>query len=575
MKKLSATCLALALTLGTVPAHTSQQPQKPQPVPAPDEVVRITTELVQADVVVTDKNENIIGDLKLSDFDVYENGRKQDLKFMEFVSVVEGTRVEGERPAGQRSVIPPGAEVGGGLTARQLKRVIAFVVDDLTIPFDDMAAVRKVLLDFVNDQMREGDLVAIVRSVGGKGLLQQFTSEKPLLRRAIAALNVSTNPFSAFNNPAPDRIASAPQSRLGATADGVGQVGGEDATSFEDLGAQNLSDPDDESHRLIRGLISLSTANFVIDSLKEIPGRKSLVLISGGIPIFEPSSSGSAFSNVTYLMNQLANNAIRAGVVINTLDPRGLKASPGVTSFNATPGRSALGAPDPNFGRGGSSAGRADITLNTEAGGDDPFGPLLAGASEHLGLNTVANATGGVSVVNTNDFKSGLDRVLARSNGYYLLAYTPSEKFNNKFRRVEIKVKRDNAKVYSHRGYFAREEKGSPAPRTKEETILAAAKSPLAKSSLDVAANIVLKPSPASNKTMVETHILIDAKKLTFKQTPDGKYQTSFDVVGFIYDQLGRLRGGFSETVTTSLTPANYNVARSSGLTYSASAELP
>ena len=551
MKRILALVLSLASVFSVVFAQTTGNPQKPRQQNEPEDVIRISTALVQTDVVVTDKNERIIPDLKLEDFELYENGKKQDIKFMEFVNADAGRRTEGERPAS----LPPGAEIPRDLSTGELKRVIAFVVDDLTIPFQDMATVRKVLSDFVDTQMREGDLVAIVRVIGGKGLLQQFTSDRQLLRRAIAALNVATNPFMGVDNPSLDRFSSNPLAAQGAEGDpnsaGIGA---------EESGSTNLSDPNDETQRLFRGLMSLTTADFVIDSLKAIPGRKSLVLISGGIPIFEVNSAGTVFSSVSYLMNQISDHAGRAGVAINTLDPRGLKASPGVASFTATPARSGLAGEDPTFGRGG--------------GSDAMFGPPLAGASEHLGLDTVSKATGGVSIANTNDFKSGLDKVLARSS-YYLLAYRPADKFDNKFRNIEIKVKRSGARVYAHRGYQAREDRPSNVPRTKEEEILDAAKSPLARRDIDVSANVVLKPLPAANKTDVGIHMLIDANKLTFTQDPDGKYQTSVDVVGFVYDQLGKLRGGFSQTISSSLVPEDYQRTLKTGITYSANTELP
>lgn len=546
MKRIVPLMLAVGMAFCVVVAQTPTNPQKPQQEIAPEDIIRISTALVQTDVVVTDKKDQVIPDLKLDDFELYENGKKQDVKFMEFVSVDTGRRTEGERPVG----LPPGSEVPRDLTSTELKRVVAFLVDDLTIPFQDMPAVREMLLDFVNNQMREGDLVAIVRTVGGKGLLQQFTSDRQLLRRTIATLNVSTHPYSAFDNPAPDRFSSRPSP--------VGVA--ESEVSFEDQGAADLNDPNDETQRLFRGQMSLTTADFIIESLKEIPGRKALVLISGGIPIFEVGSTGTIYSNVSYLLNQLVDHAVRAGVTINTMDPRGLRASPGVASFAMTPARSALGGEDPTFGRGG--------------GSDQMFGPPLAGASEHLGLDTVAKATGGVSVVNTNDFKAGLNRILARSS-YYLLAYRPFDKFDNKFRKIEIKVKRDGARVYAHRGYVARDERPSNTAPTKEEAITAAAKSPLAKRELDISTNILLRPLAATNKTAVGIHMLIDAHKLTFTQSPEGTYQASFDVVGFVYDQIGKLRGGFSETIKGNLSPADYQRALKTGLTYSANTELP
>jgi hypothetical protein len=231
-----------------------------------------------------------------------------------------------------------------------------------------------------------------------------------------------------------------------------------------------------------------------------------------------------------------------------------------VVGFGETPAMSGLGAVDPTFGRGG-------------AQNQAVFGNLLAGGSEHLGLSTVANATGGLSIVNTNDFKTGLDKILSRSKGYYTLAYTPSEKFDNKFHKIEVKVKRSGTKVFTQSGYLAREEKTSDKPRTKEEEIAAAARSPLAQRDIDLTPIVTLKLQPT--KATVDIHILVAANKLHFNQTGDGKYQTSFDVVGFVFDQLGKLRGGFSETVNADLTPENYRRALKERLDYAATTELP
>ncbi len=525
-------------------AQNPQQPQQPQE-PTPDDILRITTNLVQTDVVVTDKSEAIIPDLKLEDFELYDNGKKQDVRFMEFVSPENERRSEGTPSAVPRFVEPVG---NTGLSSKDLKRVFAFVVDDLTMQSEDLPAVRKMLLDFVDNKMRQGDLVAIVRVVGGKGLLQQFTTDRQLLRRAIALIRVTLHPYAASEVPDDPKVVnpiSAPAA---------------DSPTAEQPEAPEIYSTNDEVVRYFRGLSALSTANFVMDSLRQIPGRKSLVLISGGIPIFEASKAG--YSDVNYLLNLLTDNAFRAGVVVNTLDPRGLRASPGVVGFQATPARSALGGNDANdltFGRGGA--------LDQAA-----FGSLLAGGSEHLSLSTVAGYTGGVSIVNTNNFDAGLDKILARSNGYYSLAYTPAEKFDSKFHKLEVKVRRSGAKVYNHQRYLARTEI-TGGPRTKEEEIAAAARSPLTRAEIDITPNVAVKLQQ-QGKTAVDIHMLINAGKLRFTEV-DGKYRVSLDVVGFVFDQVGRRRGGFSETVNLDLTRENYERARREGLTYSASTELP
>ena len=545
-KRIIALMLSHAFIFSTALSQTPGNPQTPAQQPDQDEVIRITTALVQTDVVVADKNDQVIPDLKLEDFELFENGKKQSIKFMEYVGVDSGHRTEGTRPAG----LPP-VDTAHELAARDLKRVFAFVIDDLTVSFPDLVYVRQALTNFVDNQMQEGDLVAIVRTVGGKGLLQQFTSDRQLLRRAIAQLNVVTNPFKNANgegaNTSP--VATAPASPDGAVAAGSDDAGVD--TSGEIGGAE------DDTIRLFRGLITLQTTSYLIESMKQVPGRKSLVLISGGIPIFETNSTGAAYSSVSYMLNQLTDAAVRAGVVINTLDPRGLLASPGMRSFTETPGRSALtGGPDASFVTGGTA-----------------LSPLLAGGDEHLSLNTLSSVTGGVSIANMNSLKGGLDKILNRSRGYYLLAYTPADKFDSKFRKLQVKVKRDGVRVYNHSGYVAREE-SVKAPATKELAILEAAKSPLAKRDVDVVANVGYKLTGA-NKAAVDINMLIEAKNLSFTPSADGKQQTSFDVAGFVYDQFGKLRGGFSETVTASLSPADYQRALKEGLTYSAGTELP
>jgi VWFA-related protein len=542
MRKFLASGLALLLALGAL-AQTPQQ----QPIDD-DEIIRITTALVQVDAVVVDKNDQIVSDLKLSDFEVYENGKRQELQFMEFVSVDDGRRTEGARPA---ALAAADTSVPRDLGAKDLRRVVAFVVDDLTVPYQDLITVRQVLRDFVDNQMTEGDLVAIVRTVGGKGLLQQFTNDKTLLRRSINALSVATNPVGAFNNPPSGRLESRPSPSGGA---------GDDApVSDESALGDDLTSADNETTRVFRGLFSLQTTAFIIDGLRELPGRKSLVLFSGGLPVFEPTGRGSMYTSVSTMLRSLTDKAVRAGVVINTIDPRGLKATPGVVGFGETPGRSSLGTADPAFGRGG-----AETAV---------FGPALAGGEEHVSLNVLSSSTGGVAVTNSNDIRMGVGRALARSRGYYLLAYRPADPFDNKFRKWQVKVKRDGLRVFTHQGYLAREEREA-APKTKEESIIAAMKSPLAKRDIDVNSTLTLLLSP-QNRGALDIDLNIDPRRLAFTQTADGRHQTSLDVVGFVYDEVGKLRGGFSETLNLNLTPEQFRRAQQVGIPYSADTNLP
>jgi VWFA-related protein len=567
IKRIIALALSVSTVLGAAFAQTPTTPQKPQQEIAPDDIIRISTALVQTDVVVTDKNDRVITDLKMDEFKVFENGKRQDVKFMEFVSPDAGPRVEGTlNIAGQAAE----SEVTRNLTARDLRRVFAFVVDDLTIPIEDVSAVRKLLTDFVDNQMREGDLVAIVRVVGGNGLLQQFTSDKRILRQAISRITPQLSVYSAFNNlPTQEKINLA-----------VAQAAAEEGVSFPadaiSAANSNIDSSNDGTVRGLRALATLSTAGEVTNSMKTLPGRKSLVLISGGLPLFENaqdqmmiggipvtvSETRSYLGNTAYLLNLLTDRASRAGVVINTLDIRGLKGLGGVQHFNdeGNEASSALGG-GPGAGAFGRRANMAvfdNISLDSTSG--------------RMGLQALASATGGVAVANTNNFSEALNRVVARSS-YYLLAYTPTEQFDAKFHKLEIKVSRPGARVYAREGYVAKAEASATSP-TKEDAIVKAAMSPLAKNDVEIAGRLQYRFLP-ENRAEVDINLLINANNLEFKEGADGKYESTFDVVGFLVNNLGKTQGGFGQTVHATLSAAEYKRALTAGISYTGHAELP
>lgn len=558
----------------------TQKPNEEQPI-------RISTELVQLDVVVTDKSGHVVRGLTKNDFELYESGKKQLISFFELVDTAKAKRSDEGRPPGQQ----PSQQ---GPTEADINRIFAFVVDDLTIRYEDLSYVRQMMTNFVDTQMRPSDLVAIVRTVGGRGLLQQFTSDKDLLRRAIASLTPATHPFSAFNNPDQERVSGRP----GPLSDGGGPAAGSNDTPIEEV---DIVSPSEDTNKTLRAFMSLGTASFVVDTMKQLPGRKSLVLISGGLPVFS-SQAGTALDNISVFLNQLTDRATRAGVAIHTIDIRGLGAQSAVASFSDTPGRSGLASSPSAAGMSSPGNRRAGSDIisgggSTTAGGSEGFGRIvdqsqfgfnnpLDVTGAHMGLRILSSVTGGISVLNRNDFNAGLQRIIDTNEAYYLLAYTPSDnRFKGDFRKVDVKVKGDGLKVYSRRGYLAREDKAAAAaaPATKEEQLLAAIKSPLARRDVELDAMLLYKaaaaPADKAKNTQaswgaIDINLIVDPKKLQFEKVGD-KQETSYDVAGFIFDELGKRRGGFSETITAALTPDEYRNVSRTGLSYSANTTLP
>src|SRR5580765_2628765 len=164
-------------------ASVFSQNVKPNPKPTPpddSDPVKISTNLIQIDVSVTDKNGKAVSDLKPEEVEIYENGQKQKITHFSFVSSVK-TVVEKPSPADKNAPPVPQAV----LRPEQIRRTLALVVDDLSLSFESAYQTRRALKKFVDEQMQDGDLVAIIRTGAGIGALQQFTSDKNMLYSAI------------------------------------------------------------------------------------------------------------------------------------------------------------------------------------------------------------------------------------------------------------------------------------------------------------------------------------------------------------------------------------------------------
>src|SRR5712691_7879460 len=163
-------------------------PAKPQaPVKGNEQVVRITTNLVQVDATVTDRSGQQVTDLKAEDFEILEDGHPQAIKNFSYVaaSAETVTRANTAREKVDKTAPPQPPEQ---LRPEQVRRSIALVVDDLGLSFESVYYVRNAIKRFVDEQMKLGDMVAIIRTGAGVGALQQFTTDKQLLHAAIERL---------------------------------------------------------------------------------------------------------------------------------------------------------------------------------------------------------------------------------------------------------------------------------------------------------------------------------------------------------------------------------------------------
>src|SRR5437764_11365562 len=127
--------ILLSALLSTVAAQT------PTPTPQGETPLRITTNLVQLDVVVTDKEGNQVKDLRPEDFEVAEDGKKQPITNFSYVTLAStvstqpgNTTATANADKGAVAPVPPAR-----LRPEQVRHTIALLVDDLGVSFESMA----------------------------------------------------------------------------------------------------------------------------------------------------------------------------------------------------------------------------------------------------------------------------------------------------------------------------------------------------------------------------------------------------------------------------------------------------
>src|SRR5262245_41869880 len=160
-----------------------------QQAPAPNAVIRIDVNLVQVDAVVTDAGGKPVTDLKVEDFELLQDGQPQKITSFDFINLAArrptATAAISVQPRTPNSGVPPPPASIRSLTADQIQRTVAIVVDDLALSYDSSVRVRDALKKWVDTEMVTGDLVAIVRTQSGMGTLQRFSTDKQTLRASI------------------------------------------------------------------------------------------------------------------------------------------------------------------------------------------------------------------------------------------------------------------------------------------------------------------------------------------------------------------------------------------------------
>jgi VWFA-related protein len=527
------------------PQATPQQTPTPAPqTEADEEVVRITSNLVQFDAVVVDKQGRPVNDLGPEDFEVTLGGERQQITNFSYVSNVAEPAAaerasEAKRPAERDAPPVPPARLRPG----QVRRTIALVVDDLGASFESTAHIRRALKKYVDEQMQPNDLVAVIRTSAGMGALQQFTSDKRQLHAAIERVRWYPSGRSGVG------VFQPLEGKQQSAADVRRQAGRDSPGDDEDDERGPKGGGVDEFREEVFAVGTLGALNFIVKGMKELPGRKSIVMFSEGFSIYRRDDMGQS-TRLIEGMRRLSDLANRASVRIYTIDARGLQVL-GLTAADDTSGMSARDIEK-------AMGDRASKFLDTQDA-----------------LRYLAQETGGFFVRNTNDLSGGVERVLEDQRGFYLIGFRPGEetfdpvKGRRRFNHVEVKVRRAGLRVRTRGGFygFTEEEAARPVRRTRAEQLAGALTSPFASGDLRLRLTSLVGGDPQQG-TFVTSLMHIDMSKVKFNEEADGWQKAELDVIAITFGENGNVVDEVNRTETVRARGDSLRAVRESGLVY-------
>jgi VWFA-related protein len=399
--------LALSTALG---AQAPQAPSAPQ-APRSQPTFRVAIDFVTTDVIARNQQDQFVADLTKNDFEIFEDGVKQDITSL--------TLVHGGRVHNLATPAPPAAQEGLILPVSRPRndtagRIFLIIVDDLHLDFRNTGRIRDLFKRIAKTLVHEGDMFSIV-STGPSSLAIDPTYDRKVLDEAIKKIT--------GNGLKPTDIIQ---------------------------GAEGADGPTEVRYR---AHVAFSTAYDMLSQMEKISNRrKAVVWVSNGYdfnpfaesrlgedPVFGgrfgqtrdqgrqdqgmTNQNQFADADLARELAEITRTANRANATLYTIDPRGLVAG-------------------------------TDL--------DEQLDPVEFG--EHVrktqdSLRVLAEQTGGIAVVNQNNFDKALKRIDAETSDYYMLGYSSTNPDPLKrTRKIEVKlVNRPGVSVWSRTSYSLRQ----------------------------------------------------------------------------------------------------------------------
>jgi VWFA-related protein len=517
-RRIAAAAVVFAAAIALPEGMGAQQPAAPRQRPAA--TFRSSIDLVTINVVVRDKNGNIVRGLTRDDFSITEDGQPQTISTFDFEEItrqpIDVTPAAMPTVLGSvgRAVEAPAAAPAAEVKPIDMhgRRLIAMLFDISSMQPEEAFRAATAAREYVEKKLTPADMVALTVLSTTLRVVQDFTSDRELLLQTID------------------------------------QMSGVEGQGFEELAAADATDEsatafsaDDSEFTLFNTDRRLQAIQSLIEAMAPIEQKKSLIYFSSGM-------SQTGMDN-RVAIRTVIDRAVRANVSIYAADTRGLQAlgPAGDASQASTRGQSAFS--------GRAVSGRFDSM-----------------AASQDALTSLAEDTGGRAFFDQNEFGAVFDRVTADTSAYYLLGFTSTNRTQDgRFRRIRVGVKQPGLKLEYRAGYYAPRDFAHSGRDDREQQLNEQLFSDLSVTDLPVYASSAyfrLK----GNRYFVPLWIAVPGSKVPFNKSRD-KDKATLDILAIVRDAEGRPVARIRDTVNLTLSVAE-EVQRKN-VQYQTDLELP
>jgi VWFA-related protein len=511
--------------------------------------LQVQRNMVLVRVVVRDSKGNPVPNLRKEDFRLFDNGKPQE---------IEQFAVESAHAARTAAPAPPANEAeeeapSGGEAAKTIARNYqALYFDDVQMTVEDVGHARDAADRYLTKTLTPEDRVGIFTTSGQDNL--DFTDDRAKLHGALSRLQPRAR-ISTGMTECPDigeyqayliaRLHDQNATDIAVTeyigcacSDSDGRAACvPQAQSYVESEATRLWNQwETQSEAFLRGLEEL------VRRVSILPGQRSVIVLSSGFLLYD----------LEWQISQVTDRALRSGVIVNALDPRGL--------YTITPG------------------GDAAHTVNVTSKRPDLMAKKDAIIRNGMSVNEqvlygFAEDTGGQFFHNSNDLDQGFRQVGTLAEVYYVLAFSPRNlRFDGRFHKLKISLVNPAGFTFqARRGYFAPKASEDAATRAKEEIQQAAYSVDDLKELLIDVRTQYYKLNASEARLAVLTHL--DMSSVRFRQEKD-LHVNSLTFLTVVFDRDGKCVVAKNKQVDLKLRDATIARLAQTGITVKTEVDL-